>query len=175
VNATNSSETSGAIVVPIQPSTDDAWRRFAQALREVLGALEEDEYLIVQVKRAARYVQFAGQGACGLRVESVSSFYLPEAETITDAQHQALLELGWHAPTNLPEHHLSAHPTDGSSNYFLDLAPPIDHALVAAIATATFVQIHDVGHPGSLEYQAFGEGGVSIRFPSLGIRRCAGR
>ena len=157
----------------IQPTTAEAWDRLGDHLSVVLDALEEDEYLILMVKRSSYFVQFAGQGALGLRVEAVSSFYLPERETLSEAQHEALLKLGWHAPTKLPDLPGIEHEPDGSPNYFLDLASPVDAARVAVIATNTLRHVFGASHPGRLEYRAFAEDGTSIRFPTLGIRRAA--
>ena len=39
-----------------------AWRDFSKNLAACIGALAEDEYLIIARKRANQYVQFAGQG-----------------------------------------------------------------------------------------------------------------
>lgn len=161
--------------ISVQPPAKVAWRHFAGRLSEAIGALEEDEYLIVLVKRSNHFVQFAAQGACGMRAEAVSNYYLPEPDSLSEAQHAALLALGWRAPTNLPEGLAASwHRPDGSSNYFLDLAPPVNHAALALLAVATFVQVLDAAHPGELEYQAFSEDGASIRFPSLAIRRASG-
>lgn len=159
----------------VQPPAKVAWRRFAARLHEVIGALEEDEYLIVLVKRSNYFVQFAAQGACGMRAEAVSNYYLAEPDSLDEAQHAALLALGWRAPTNLPEGLAASwHRPDGSSNYFLDIAPPVDYAALALLAVATLVQVLGAAHPGELEYRAFSEDGASIRFPTLAIRRASG-
>jgi len=136
---------------------------------QVLGALEEDEYLIVSLKGSNRFVQFAGQGAHGMRVETVSNFYLPENEQLGEVQHDLLLKLGWNAPCNLPDQF--GHEPVGSPNYFLDLPPPLDLERIASLAVNTLLGPLDADHPLDLEYLAFAESGESIRFPSLGLRR----
>lgn len=48
------------------------WPEFMARLSEVLGKLDEDQYLVINVKKSNRYVQFAGQGRYGLRAETAS-------------------------------------------------------------------------------------------------------
>jgi len=158
--------------VLIQPSTEVAWTRFAGELSAALPGLEEDEYLIVQVKYTNRFVQFAAQGAVGMRAESTSDFYLPREQQLSEDQYALLLDLGWNAPTNLPDQlEAGGLKPDGSPNYFLDLAQPVPYDVLAQLASATLEQVHGARHPGRLEYVAAGTGKVSFRFPNLGIRR----
>ena len=156
---------------PRQPVTSKAWRQFADRLLVSLCALEEDEFLVLQVKGTDRYVQFMDQGAFGLRAESVSDFYLSEGDHLSEEDYRILLNLGWHAPTRLPE--IFGHDFDGSSNYYLDLARPVSMEDVAVMAVLTFIHVHRAGHPGRLEYDARSLTGQSIRLPTLGIRRRA--
>jgi hypothetical protein len=159
-----------------QPQADEAWSRFTGQLHLAIGALEEDEYLIVSIKRSNRYVQFAGQGSFGMRVEATSNFYLPERESLGDAQHVSLLGMGWCAPTNLPDQlEPGRHRPDGSPNYFLDVAAPVPFEALAMLAVDTLTGVYGASHPLELEYTAFAEGGTSIRFAALGIRRQAGQ
>ena len=58
-------------LTPNQKRLYEAWTGFGRRLVQVLGALEEDEYLIINLKGINRFVQFAGQGAHGMRVETV--------------------------------------------------------------------------------------------------------
>ena len=156
-------------LTPNQKRLYEDWTDFGGRLIQVLGALEEDEYLIIGIKRSNRFVQFAGQGAHGMRVETVSNFYLPEAQQLGEAQHDALLKLGWNAPCNLPDEF--GHEPVGSPNYFLDLPQPVDFRHVAALAISTLLGPLDADHPLDLEYRSFAESGESIRFPTLGLRR----
>ena len=169
--ATPQIKTSALSAAPRQPSTEDAWKRFAYELHESLGALEEDEFLNITIKGTSRYVQFAAQGAFGMRAEATSDFYLPEDEHLDEDDYRRLLELGWHAPTNLPDEF--GHKADGSPNYFLDLAKPVPLDDVAITAVNTLIGVFGAEHPGDLEYTAFSKSGQSIRFPNLGIRRGA--
>lgn len=159
---------------PQQPDTSAAWAQLTDALQSALGALEEDEYLVLQVKGTNRFVQFAMQGSFGMRVEAVSNFYLPEGQQLDDSDHATLLRLGWHTATNLPDE-IGGHQPDGSPNYFLDLAPPVPLRAVAELAVVTLRAVYGAEHPLDLEYTAFGDSVASIRLPNLGLRRAVGR
>lgn len=63
-----------------------AWPAFERKLAETLGALEEDQYLVVSAKRGWVYVQFAAQGSFGLRAECVGNNYLDEAHALSAGQ-----------------------------------------------------------------------------------------
>ncbi len=123
----------------------------------------------MNIKGTNRYVQFAAQGASGMRVEAVSNYYLEDAEQLSDVHHKLLLKLGWRAPTNLPDEF--GHKPDGSANYFLDLARPVPFGDVARLAVDTLRGVHRAEHPGDLEYQAFDNAGAVIKLPNLGIHR----
>ena len=156
-------------LTPNQKRLYEAWTGFGWRLVQVLGALEEDEYLIVSLKGSNRFVQFAGQGAHGMRVETVSNFYLAENEQLGEVQHDLLLKLGWNAPCNLPDQF--GHEPVGSPNYFLDLPPPLDLERIASLAVNTLLGPLDADHPLDLEYGSFAESGEGIRWPTLGLRR----
>lgn len=155
---------------PQQPDTLTAWKHLARELKVALGALEEDEVLILQIKGTNRFVQFAQQGSYGMRAESTSNYYLPEGEQLDEAADAALKELGWRAPTNLPDD-VGGHRPDGSANYFLDLKRPAPLQALAELAVDTLRQVFGAEHPLDLQYQAFGPANVSIRLPNLGLRR----
>ena len=147
----------------------EAWTDFGGRLMQVLGALQEDEYLIISRKGSNRFVQFAGQGAHGMRVETVSNYYLPENEQLGEVQHDLLLKLGWNAPCNLPDEF--GHEPVGSPNYFLDLPPPLNLERIASLAVSTLLGPLDADHPLDLEYLSFAESGEAIRWPTLKLRR----
>src|SRR4026209_1934625 len=73
------------------------WPVFEANLAETLGALEEDQYLVIGAKRGRGYVQFAAQGSFGLRAESVSNNYLSGSDVLSADQVAALQKLGWSA------------------------------------------------------------------------------
>jgi len=152
---------------PRQLSTIDAWRQFGHELARTVQALEEDEWIVLGVKGRHRFVQVMDQGAAGIRVETVSDFYLGDGERLSDADAARLLAMGWHAPTRLPD--AFGHDPDGSPNYFLDLAHPVPMWDLMALLINTLVDVHGAQHPNALEYTT----GPSdaLRFPNLGIRK----
>ena len=79
-----------------------AWPTFERKLAETLGALEEDQYLVVSAKRGWAYVQFAAQGSYGLRAECMSNNYLDEAHKLRAGQTALLRRIGWSPPTGTP-------------------------------------------------------------------------
>lgn len=154
---------------PRQALTVDAWKRFACELAIALRGLEEDEWLVLSLKRRNRFVQFMNQGGAGFRAEAVSDFYLEDGDPLSEHDRGALLELGWDAPTNLPDE-FGRRP-DGSPNYFLDLANPVPLDELALLAVNTLLHVHGADHPNALEYSTGSQDRTSIRFPNLGIRR----
>ena len=154
---------------PRQALTIDAWKRFACELANALRGLEEDEWLILSLKRRNRFVQFMNQGGAGFRAEAVSDFYLEDGDHLSEHDHGALLGLGWDAPTNLPDE-LGYRP-DGSPNYFLDLANPVPLDELALLAANTLLHVYGAEHPNALEYSTGSQDRTLIRFPNLGIRR----
>lgn len=156
-------------LTPNQKRLYEAWTDFDQRLMQVLAVLEEDEYLIISRKGTNRFVQFAGQGAHGMRVETVSNFYLPERQQFSEAQHDRLLQFGWNPPCNLPDQF--GHEPVGSPNYFLDLPQPVDFRYVALLAINTLLGPIGAEHPLDLEYRSLAATGESIRWPTLKLRR----
>ncbi len=139
------------VSAPRQPSTLDAWKEFSGRLLGALQGLEEDEWLVLNVKGTNRYVQFMAQGSYGMRAESVSDFYLAEDEHLDEDDYKALIKLGWHAPTNLPDQF--GYDPDGSPNYFLDLAQPVPLDDVAILGVLTLSNVHGAcffGMPSSM-------------------------
>jgi hypothetical protein len=145
--------------------------RFAHELVLALRGLEEDEWLVLSLKRRNRFVQFMNQGGAGFRVEAVSDYFLNDDDRLSEADRALLLEMGWSPPTNLPDEF--GHKPDGSPNYFLDLANPVPLYDLTALAVNTLNDVHGATHPNSLEYSTGSGANTSIRFPNLGIRRVA--
>ena len=148
------------------PNADAAWTKLACAIASCLAELQEDEFLITSYKRANYFVQFAANGGFGMRAEaSCNSFIEPEASLIDD-QYAAMAGLGWQRATELlAESGASADP-NGSPNFFVDVATPVNYAALGQLAVATFRTVYGVAHPGDLQYSSLGENGLSIRFPS---------
>jgi hypothetical protein len=152
-----------------QPSAEQQWERFTGDLALCLADLSEDDFLVVSSKRLDYYVQFAAQGQFGMRAEATSNAYIkPSEAALSTHDYQAMAELGWKPPTE------SANSTpnpDGSTNFFVDIARPVDFGALAKLAVQTLRRVYHVNHPGTLQYKSFGRAGTKIRFPTLRIKR----
>ncbi len=157
-----------------EPSpTELAWEQFTGALAECLTDLGEDEYLVISNKRINYYIQFAGQGRFGMRVEAACNQYIVPPEAWLDwDDYRAMTSLGWHRATSPPPEMVKGKPDpDGSPNFFIDFEYPVDSRKVAQLTVQTFRTVYRIIHPGNLMYKAFIRGGGQIRFPSLHIKR----
>lgn len=150
---------------------DYAWQTLAAALAGSLEMLEEDEFLIISYKHANYFVQFAAQGGYGMWVEATCNSFIDPDAVLTDQQYAAMADLGWQRATEtLLESGATKNP-DGSPNFFLHLSHPINRQALAQLTVATFRRVYGVFRPGELHYHAFADGGASIRFPTLGLKR----
>lgn len=147
------------------------WWPFADRLLTALRNMKEDQFLVVSLKESNRFVQFAAQGAHGMRVEASSNHFLIGRERLDDKQVRALVRLGWRKPTGTPEQATPELDPDGSSNFFLDLPPPVDHFIVTNLTILTLAQMFGVPHEGFLQYEAFDYAGNSYALPDLQIKR----
>src|ERR1035437_620483 len=138
-----------------------AWPAFERKLAETLGALEEDQYLVVSAKRGWAYVQFAAQGSFGLRAECVGNNYLDEAHALRAGQTALLRRIGWSSPTG----------TRDSPNFFRDFDRPVPCADAARMAVRALTEVFEIPHPGSLMYKAFDKKQRTILVPTLGLKR----
>jgi hypothetical protein len=101
-----------------------AWPPFAEKLAAALAKLEEDQYLILLVKRSNRFVQFAAQGSYGMRVETTSNAYLSKPEKLNERQVVMLLQSGWSDSTASPDESTPENDPDGSPNFFVEFPDP---------------------------------------------------
>lgn len=147
------------------------WQAFAERLGSSIGAMKEDEFLIISLKETNRFVQFAAQGAGGMRVEATSNHFLSGRERLDARQVRALVRLGWHKPTGSPKQSTPDRDPHGSSNFFRDEPLPVNHALLAELAIRTLVEVYSVPHEGFLQYEAFDYAGNSYALPGLEIKR----
>lgn len=150
-----------------------AWPPFAKKLAAVLEKLEEDQFLILSIKRSYRFVQFASQGAFGMRVETTSNSFMAKPEQLNERQISALIDIGWHAPTGTPVGSTPENDPDGSPNFFVDYESPVPFEAIANMAVRTLSEILRVPHPGFLQYQAIDDAGgewEAIELPELGLK-----
>jgi hypothetical protein len=149
------------------------WTPFRGRLSKILLALEEDQFLIISVKRANRFVQFSGQGSFGMRVETISNRYLPDGERLNRKQMSALRKIGWKVPTGSAQQSTPESDPDGSPNYHVDFPVPVPVDQIAELTIATFAEIHGVAYPGNLDYEAFDDEGNPLDLSELGLKRRA--
>lgn len=152
-----------------------AWDRFATNLASVLCEIDEDRFLVLSLRGAHRFVQFAGFGAGALRAEAVSHHYLEPASQLDAGQVDALRALGWRDPTHAPDAPEDQCVPSGSTNHFVDFQPPVDPAAVAALAVATLRDVMRVEDPDRLEYRAALTEGGELELPQLGLRQSKAR
>lgn len=152
-----------------------AWKQFARQLAWVLAQLTDGHYLILDVQGAPHFVQFAGKREGGLRMETTSNVFLPQAAQLDAHQIAALLGLGWQPPDALPGGTDPPREPDLSPpcvpNFFVDAHSPMMLDLVAARAVQTFTDIWRVRHPRCLRYTAIDEHGAARLLPQLGLQR----
>jgi hypothetical protein len=156
---------------PRRRSPHSAWPAFEKKLAETLAALEEDQYLVVSAKRGWAYVQFAAQGAYGLRAECMSNNYLDAAHPLGARQIARLERMGWSAPTGTLEEVLKKRRNRGSPNFFRDFARPVPCADAARMAVRALTEVFAIQHPGYLVYKAFDKKERTILVPTLGLKR----
>lgn len=134
-----------------------AWTAFEARLAEALGALTEDQFLVLSAKSKPIYVQFVCQGSGGFRVETVSNKFLRGNERITEEQNALNRMLGW------------SEPGEHSPNYYADIPTSSPMSDVARMAVRTFAETWHLHHPGLLSYQAFDKNSHAILLPTLGV------
>ena len=157
-----------------QAPADVEWDRLTDNLSACLADLSEDEFLILSSKSANYFVQFAAQGQFGMRIETTSNVYVAPPEAVLSAvAYSAMAKLGWKSPTGVPGS--EPRDPDGSPNFFLDLALPVDFRRVAGVAVTTLREVYRIQHPGQLQYKSFSSSGMEIRFPTLRLKREVGQ
>ncbi len=156
---------------PVPSQLSVAWPPFAKKLAQVLRKLNEDQFLILSVKRSTQCIQFAAQGSFGIRVETTSNNYLAMPEQLNKRQISALIDAGWHAPTGLPAKSTPENDPDGSPNYYFDFPARKSFRTLADMAVSTLAKILRVPYPGFLEYDLFDSAGNEMALPELGLKR----
>lgn len=147
------------------------WPAFAESLGSVLSNLQEDQFLIVSVKRTGQFIQFAGQGSFGMRCETSSNELISKAISLNEAQLAVMTRLGWTPPTGTLEASTPEMDPDGSPNFYMDCPIPLNCMEIAKLAIDTLTLALRVPHPGFLEFEAFDINSNQLNIPGLGIRR----
>ena len=154
-----------------QPLSIEAWHPFEKNLADALADLAQGEYLVVARENTGYFIQFAGQGLHGMRVEAVSNSYLGHSFQLADAAIAHLISLGWNPPTYI-QSDVFIDPSDGSPNFFIDAACPVEHEELARVVVRTLREVHGTADPSNLLYRAYSSEYTSIRFSQLGVKRC---
>lgn len=138
----------------LDASIESAWLAFSERLRGSLAGLGEHDSLIVglptalepaALQGAAPYVQVLGDGA-HLHAEVSGNHYLDSRLQLSEARAQALIALGWTAPTA----HDGGEWDEGSSNFVAEM--PVETAAeLAELVVRTVREIFDVPHPSFLD------------------------
>jgi hypothetical protein len=138
------------------------WPDFEHRLAAALTRLPTGHYLILEAKVSGRYVQFAQDGAEGLRGETQSNDYADPAHPVSPVEERGLADLGWRAPTTGRDHlenHSAGWPAEAST------------MTSAALAVRTFRDLYAVERPLDLAYDAFGRRGRTYADAGLGLDR----
>lgn len=135
-----------------------AWRMFRGALADHVGAMRDDDILVVELpdrEETAGYapcVQFLGWAHGQVRCEVPSNAFLDPRFTLSPDDETLLLELGWLPPTCAPDEESE----DGSPAFFLDRPSRFSDQL-ATMAVTVFREIWSVPHPSFLRIDTAGE------------------
>jgi hypothetical protein len=143
---------------------------FEEKLTSVLSKLEEDQCLIISAKKGNRFVQFACQGAWGMRAEVTCNHFLKGEDRLTRRQMSWLRSHGWNAPTGNVSQATPEKDPDGSPNYYIDFPAPLPVGEIAHIAMEALLSALEVPHPGLLVYEAFDDNRKMHSFEELGLK-----
>ncbi len=148
------------------PHAAEQQQAFVDALAAALAELPADHCLIITERTHLFFVQFAADER-GLRAETVHDQYRAGLPHLSAAQRDALLGLGWGAPTQRGTPALGPDAWPGSSNWFRDwLAPAPLHA-AAWLAADTLFGVHGARSAADLRYKAFDMDGAPLRLAPL--------
>ena len=86
-----------------QLSTDEAWEQLEGEIARSIADLDDDEFLIITRKDRHYFVQFAGQGGFGMRVEAVSNAYLEMKRSCQSPHARNSRQWGGIHPAILPK------------------------------------------------------------------------
>jgi hypothetical protein len=146
------------------------WPLFEEKLTSVLSKLKEDQFLIISAKKGNRYVQFACQGAWGMRVEVTGNHFLEDEDRLNRRQMSWLRSHGWNAPTRKVSEARPDKDPDGSCNYYIDVPAPFAVGEIAHIAIKALVNPMQIFHPASMVYEAFDGNQKMLSFEELGLK-----
>lgn len=151
-------------------ATSRDWGIFSERLTSVLAKLKEDQYLIISAKNGNRYVQFACQGAWGMRAEVTSNHFLEGSDKLKRREMSWLRSHGWNAPTGSANKATPKRDPNGSPNYYIDFPAPLAVVEIAKVGVEALVHALEIRHPSSLVYQSFDDSHKMLCFEELGLK-----
>ena len=101
----------------------------------------------ISTKHGNHFVQFAAQGAYGMRAETTSKSYLEKREKLSAPQIRALCDLGLSDPRGSPDEATPEQDPDGSPNYYKEFKPPVAFELIADLTVRTLAEVLRVPAP----------------------------
>jgi len=137
--------------IDLADEIERAWRGFRARLADRLGAMADDDLLMIRAETGvdedelagcAPYLQFVGWGGDLVRAETSSNAYLDDRFRLTERDEGLLVELGWLAPTYGPEDE----PDSGSVNFHTDHERR-EADLVAVMAVRALREAFGCAHP----------------------------
>lgn len=108
-----------------------------------------------------------------MRAEAVANAYITlPAARLSAEDCQPMTSLGWCSPTEFSEQEkTSERHDDGSPDFFMDLAHPVDFKQLEESAVSAMRSIYGIKHLWMPEYKSFAVSGAEIRFPTLRLKR----
>ncbi|HEY5664495.1 MAG TPA: YbjN domain-containing protein [Ilumatobacter sp.] len=154
----------GSLALPTRCTR--AWDEYADHLALTLDALEAGQFLVLLPADRPGFVQFAIEGARGMRAEAASNALLPPNQQLDERALEAAARLGWTLPGNGPGN--GGCEQDASPNYVVEWPAPVPYPAAARLAVDTLTRVLGVRHPGRIRYEAFTGEGLPILLPLLG-------
>lgn len=148
-----------------------AWLSLRDRLSGVLGVLEERQYLVLSTRRSPYYVQFAMEEDSCLLAEAVSDSFLPKGLRLGKARKEALLGLGWQAPSDGSRKTRTRQGRPESPNFHRRFKGRDEFEVAASIAVRALRDVYGFPRPGALRYNSFEREGGQILLPTLGLGR----
>lgn len=147
------------------------WLALTVQLADTIAAMEPNEYLIICRKAVNHFVQFASE-ADGILTEAVSNNFIEPHAALSVEAYQYMTELGWkRANAEPPVGKPGCSGTGRSPNFFIYCHRPVDYIDLAILTGHTLNVVYGVPHPSELQYKAFTEDGVQLRFDQLQLKR----
>ncbi len=155
------------------PYRSAAWPGFVDELAAGLATLQEDHYLILEIKNSNRFVQFYCGGDRGWRLETCSNAFLHGSDRLGEEEIAELRKLSWLEPTKSAEESTPEKDPDGSPNFYMDIDSVTGLDALAGLAVETLAGVLAVPYPAMLRYHAADAFGYEKSISELRLQRSA--